>query len=106
RRQLLRIELEVRILDRDDRANGGVKAEPNRRAFAGIPLGVDHRRSRSRIQFGFRLPASVSRKSVAGTRKSISKILEDVAGPVGRTIVEDENLAWHGRHDAPQAIER
>ena len=43
RRQLLRIELEVGILDRDDRAAGGVEAEPNRRAFAGIPLGVDHR---------------------------------------------------------------
>ena len=42
---------------------------------------------------------------MAGSRKSISKILEDLARPVGRTIVDDENFACDGQIDGAQSID-
>ena len=67
---LRRVELEVRVLDGDDRAGGAAKADPNRTALAAVLLRVND--------------------AELGTRHDL---VEDLARAVGRSVVDDQDLA-------------
>ena len=81
-RQLRRIELEVGILDRDDRAGGLGEANADRAALAAVLLGVDDAQLRP-----------------------LRDLVEHLARAVGRSVVDDEDLARRRQIDRDQPLD-
>ena len=81
-RELRRIELEVGILNRDDRAGGPGEANPDRAALAAVLLGVDDAQLRP-----------------------LRDLVEHLARAVGRAVVDDEDLARRRQIDRDQPLE-